>query len=120
MVPPLFSNSRNQQNFRSTITKCIALNGFWLLFFSPICVYAYGDKLRTIVLLNLSYGDFQTFILASYATVMTLAIGLNYMPVHDILVNLKKNSSKNILLENLEILAAILIFLTVLIAFYLQ
>ena len=57
LLPPLYSNARNKKNFSRTVTFCIILEGSWLMFYAPLAVAVYGDKVREIILLNLDYGD---------------------------------------------------------------
>ena len=85
LVPPLYSNARNKKNFSYTMTICIGTLGLWIMVYAPLAVYVYGDKVREIILLNLEYGDFQSFLKASYAVVMVINVAITFMPINDII-----------------------------------
>jgi hypothetical protein len=67
------------------MTFCITSLGLWIILVSPLAVGVWGDKVREIVLLNLGYGDFQSFLKGAYSIVMLINIGITFMPIKDII-----------------------------------
>ena len=62
LLPSLYSNARHRRHFHKVQRLVVASLCGFILLFSPLCVAAYGNSLRDIVLLNLDYGRFETFI----------------------------------------------------------
>ena len=90
LVPPLYSNARNKRNFSFTMTFCIVTLGLWIMIYSPLAVGVWGDKVREIILLNLEYGDFQSFLKGAYSIVMLMNVGIIFMPIKDIIHGIVK------------------------------
>lgn len=53
----------------------------FVLFFSPLCVAAYGNSLRDIVLLNLDYGSFEMMIQVAYSLGLIFNMTINLFPI---------------------------------------
>jgi hypothetical protein len=50
----------------------------------------FGNKIREVVFLNLDYGDTSSFIKLNFAFVTLFGVGMNFLPVPDIFINLRK------------------------------
>ena len=72
------------------MTFCIASLGLWIMIYSPLAVGVWGDKVREIILLNLEYGDFQSFLKGAYSIVMLMNVGIIFMPINDIIHGIVK------------------------------
>ena len=108
LVSPLFSNARNKKNVSKIITFSTVLLGAWLMFYAPLAVGVYGENVREIVLLNLEYGDLQSFLKGAYILVMLNNVGIMFMPVVDIVHNL--SSGTNIRLIKVLIIVPVVMF----------
>lgn len=89
LLPPLFSNARNQNSFETTVKYVLWTECAYVMIFSPICVLTFGYKLREIVFLNLEYGDISSFIKFNFGIVILFGVAMNFLPVPDIFANLR-------------------------------
>jgi len=62
----------------------------FVMLFAPLCVIAYGKNLREVVLLNLDYGTFETYLQISYALCLVYNIAINLFPIIAIMEGLRK------------------------------
>lgn len=62
----------------------------FLIVLSYLSVLAYGKKTQEIILLNLNSGDIQISLIVLYALTIIQMIGLNLLPILDIIENMNQ------------------------------
>lgn len=89
LLPALYANSRHRKNFPKVQRLVMTILCVFMLLFSPLCVAAYGKGLRDIVLMNLDYGRFETFIQVAYSLCLLYNLTINLFPVIAIINTLR-------------------------------
>ena len=100
LLPSLYSNARHKRNFQGIVRNVMLVLFIFMLFFTPLCVAAYGSSLRDIVLLNLDYGTFEMMIQVAYSICLIFNISINIFPIIGIINALRERYQASNINEN--------------------
>jgi len=85
LCPTLFSNARNRDKVKPMVTAAALCEFVLIVWLSPLCMRAYGNKLEEIVLFNIgsSVQGVQLGMVSLYAVNLIFTSAINIVPLVD-------------------------------------